>query len=46
MREAVRVNYLMPESVSSTNIHMQRLKQAFDADMPMLDSPGPRSRRR
>lgn len=32
MREAVRVNYLMPESVSSTNIHMQRLKQAFDAE--------------
>lgn len=32
MREAVRVNYLMPESVSSTNIHMQRLKRAFDAE--------------
>lgn len=32
MREAVRANYLMPESVSSTNVHMQRLKQAFDAE--------------
>ncbi|CUA91024.1 Z1 domain [Chelatococcus sambhunathii] len=32
MREAVRANYLMPESVSSTNIHMQRLKAAFDAE--------------
>src|SRR5690606_4400750 len=32
MREAVRANYLMAESVSSTNVHMQRLKQAFDAE--------------
>lgn len=30
--EAVRTNYLMPESVSSTNVYMQGLKQAFDAE--------------
>ncbi|MBB2156536.1 Z1 domain-containing protein [Gluconacetobacter diazotrophicus] len=30
--EAVRANYLMPESVSSTNVHMQSLKQAFDGE--------------
>ena len=32
IREAVRANYMMPESVSSANIHMQRLKQAFDEE--------------
>ncbi|MBU0723348.1 MAG: Z1 domain-containing protein [Alphaproteobacteria bacterium] len=32
IREAVRTNYLMPESVSSTNVYMQCLKQAFDAE--------------
>ena len=32
VREAVRVNYLMPESVSSTNVYMQGLKRAFDAE--------------
>lgn len=32
MRDAVRANYQMPESVSSTNIHMQHLKQAFDGE--------------
>lgn len=30
IREAVRTNYLMPESVSSTNVYMNNLKQAFD----------------
>ena len=32
IREAVRANYAMPESVSSSNIYMQRLKQAFDEE--------------
>lgn len=32
IREAVRANYMMPESVSSTNVHMQRLKQAFEEE--------------
>jgi hypothetical protein len=32
IREAVRANYAMPESVSSSNVHMQRLKQAFDEE--------------
>ena len=32
IRNAVRSNYLMPETVSSTNVHMQGLKQAFDAE--------------
>lgn len=32
IREAVRANYMMPESVSSANIHMQRLKQAFEEE--------------
>jgi hypothetical protein len=32
IREAVRANYLMPESVSSANVYMQGLKQAFDAE--------------
>lgn len=32
IREAVRTNYLMPETVSSTNVYMQGLKQAFDAE--------------
>ena len=32
IREAVRTNYLMPESVSSANGYMQGLKQAFDAE--------------
>lgn len=30
--EAVRTNYLMPESVSSANVYMQGLKEAFDAE--------------
>ncbi|KWA80296.1 endonuclease [Burkholderia ubonensis] len=30
IREAVRANYKMPESVSSANIYMRGLKQAFD----------------
>lgn len=30
IREAVRANYRMPESVSSANIYMRGLKQAFD----------------
>ena len=32
IREAVRVNYRMPESVSLTNVYMQGLKQAFDTE--------------
>jgi len=32
IREAVLGNYRMPESVSSTNIYMQGLKQAFDSE--------------
>ena len=32
IRVAVRSNYLMPESVSAANVHMQGLKQAFDAE--------------
>jgi hypothetical protein len=32
IREAVRTNYLMPESVSSANGYMQGLKQVFDAE--------------
>jgi hypothetical protein len=32
IRVAVRSNYLMPESVSSRNVYMQGLKQAFDAE--------------
>lgn len=32
IREAVRANYLMPESISSANIYMQGLKNAFDAE--------------
>jgi hypothetical protein len=32
MRAAVRANYRMPESVSSTNVHMRRLKEAFDTE--------------
>lgn len=31
IREAVQANYAMPESVSSQNIYMQRLKKTFDA---------------
>jgi len=31
IREAVRANYAMPESISSKNAHMQGLKAAFDA---------------
>ncbi|HLP68578.1 MAG TPA: Z1 domain-containing protein, partial [Rhizobium sp.] len=30
IREAVRANYRMPESVSSANTHIRRLKEAFD----------------
>lgn len=30
IREAVRANYRMPEAISSTNIYMRGLKQAFD----------------
>ncbi|MGE0230390.1 MAG: Z1 domain-containing protein, partial [Flavobacteriaceae bacterium] len=32
IRDAVRTNYLMPEPVSSANVYMQGLKQAFDAE--------------
>ncbi|WP_186398156.1 Z1 domain-containing protein [Stappia sp. P2PMeth1] len=32
IREAVRASYLMPESVSSANVYMQGLKQAFDTE--------------
>ena len=32
IREAVRTNYMMPESVSSANSYMKGLKQAFDAE--------------
>jgi len=32
IREAVRANYLMPESVSSANTYMQGLKRAFEAE--------------
>ncbi len=32
IRDAVRTNYLMPESVSSANVYMQGLRQAFDAE--------------
>lgn len=32
IREAVRANYMMPESVSAANIYMQGLKQAFDVE--------------
>lgn len=32
IREAVRANYMMPESVSSSNAHMQALKEAFNAE--------------
>jgi len=32
IREAVRANYMMPESVSSKNAHMQGLKDAYEAE--------------
>ncbi|MEO8839385.1 MAG: Z1 domain-containing protein, partial [Herbaspirillum sp.] len=32
VREAVRANYMMPESVSSANNYMRELRQAFDAE--------------
>lgn len=32
MREAVRMNYLMPDSSSLENVYMRRLKEAFDAE--------------
>src|SRR5690606_17593434 len=32
IREAVRATYMMPESVSSANIYMRRLKIAFDRE--------------
>ncbi len=32
IRDAVRTNYLMPESASSANVFMLGLKQAFEAD--------------
>lgn len=32
IREAVRANYAMPEEVSSRNLYMRSLKQAFDAE--------------
>lgn len=32
IREAVRANYAMPESISSGNAYMQGLRQAFDAE--------------
>lgn len=36
IREAVRANYRMPESVSSANEYMQGLKQAFDTEYSSL----------
>lgn len=32
IRDAVKANYAMPESVSSANVYMQELKKAFDDD--------------
>jgi len=32
IREAVRANYMMPEDVSSQNVYMQGLRQAFDKE--------------
>ena len=32
IREAVRANYLMPESVSRANSYMQGLKRAFETE--------------
>lgn len=32
IREAVRANYLMPETVSSANVYMQDLKEAFETE--------------
>jgi hypothetical protein len=32
MKDAVRANYQMPESVSQTNVFMQSLKHAFDSE--------------
>lgn len=32
IREAVRANYAMPEDISSKNIYMQSLKNAFDSE--------------
>ena len=32
LREAVRANYLMPESVSTANVYMAGLKRAFDTE--------------
>jgi hypothetical protein len=37
IREAVKANYMMPESVSSTNLHMQELKAAFDEEYASAD---------
>lgn len=32
IREAVKANYMMPESVSSANLYMQELRATFDAE--------------
>ncbi|MFM9913111.1 MAG: Z1 domain-containing protein [Methylophilaceae bacterium] len=32
IREAVIANYMMPESISSTNLYMQKLRATFDAE--------------
>jgi hypothetical protein len=32
IREAVRTNYMMPETVSSENVYMQNLRDAFDRE--------------
>lgn len=32
IRDAVQANYLMPETISSANIYMQELRQAFDTE--------------
>ncbi len=32
LRESVRANYMMPESISSANVYMQGLKTAFDSE--------------
>jgi Z1 domain len=41
IREAVRTNYLMPESVSSANVYMQGLKLTFDTEYSDVDFTWP-----
>jgi Z1 domain len=42
IREAVRANYLMPESVSSANTYMQGLKKVFDAEYADVEFTWPK----